>query len=61
MHSYPIHESHILKQARPNGQYVDLLRFIPQTSPVCTTPATPSWVFNSLRIAWVTNIVNFLS
>lgn len=31
-----IHESHDLKQARPYGQYVDLLRF---------TLATPSWDF----------------
>ena len=29
-----IHESRNLKQARPNGQYVDLLRY---------TLATPSW------------------
>ena len=26
MHSFTIHESRNLKQARPNGQYVDLLR-----------------------------------
>ena len=36
MHSLPIHESRNLKQARPNGQYVDLLRY---------TLATPSWDF----------------
>ena len=31
-----IHESRNLKQARPKGQYVDLLRY---------TLATPSWDF----------------
>ena len=36
MHSFTIHESHNLKQARPKGQYVDLLRY---------TLATPSWDF----------------
>ena len=37
MHSFPvIHESRNLKQARPKGQYVDLLR---------NTLATPSWDF----------------
>jgi len=34
MHSFTTHESRNLKQARPNGQYVDLLRY---------TLATPSW------------------
>ena len=36
MHSFTIHESRNLKQARPKGQYVDLLRY---------TLATPSWDF----------------
>ena len=36
MHSLAIHESRNLKQARPSGQYVDLLR---------NTLATPSWDF----------------
>ncbi len=35
MHSFTIHESRNLKQARPKGQYVDLLRY---------TLATPSWL-----------------
>ncbi len=35
MYSRTIHESRKLKQARPIGQYVDLLRD--------NTPATPSW------------------
>ena len=60
MHSYPIHESRNLKQARPNGQYVDLLRFILQTFPVCATLATPSWAFNLERIAHPMHAVNFL-
>ena len=34
MHSLTTHESRNLKQARPKGQYVDLLRY---------TLATPSW------------------
>ena len=34
MHSFTTHESRNLKQARPKGQYVDLLRY---------TLATPSW------------------
>ena len=36
MYSSTIHESRNLKQARPCGQYVDLLRY---------TLATPSWDF----------------
>ena len=36
MHSFTTHESRNLKQARPKGQYVDLLRY---------TLATPSWEF----------------
>ena len=36
MHSFAIHESRNLKQARPKGQYVDLLR---------RALATPSWEF----------------
>ena len=36
-----IHESRNLKQARPNGQYVDLLRFMI----LHFTLATPSWDF----------------
>ncbi len=36
MHSFTIHESRNLKQARPKGQHVDLLRY---------TLATPSWDF----------------
>jgi len=38
MHSFTIHESRNLKQARPKGQYVDLLRYT-------LTLATPSWDF----------------
>ena len=34
-----IHESRNLKQARPHGQYVDLLRY---------TLATPSWNFTEI-------------
>ena len=42
MHSFPvIHESRNLKQARPAGQYVDLLRY---------TLATPSWEFLLINI-----------
>ena len=45
-----IHESRNLKQARPFGQYVDLLRF--------STLATPSWVFTPLKISSLTIFVN---
>ena len=38
---FVIHESRKLKQARPKGQYVDLLR---------RAPATPSWAFSIERI-----------
>ena len=41
MHSFTTHESRNLKQARPKGQYVDLLRY---------TLATPSWDFPNYNI-----------
>ena len=48
-----IHESRDLKQARPFGQYVDLLRLL--------TLATPSWDFTLLKVALFTVFVNDLS
>lgn len=42
MHSFTIHESRNLIQARPKGQYVDLPRY---------TPATPSWEFTGSSLA----------
>ena len=42
MHSFTIHESRNLIQARPKGQYVDLSRY---------APATPSWEFTGSSLA----------
>ncbi len=42
MHSFTIHESRNLKQARPKGQYVDLLRY---------TLATPSWDYINIILS----------
>ena len=52
MYSFAIHESRNLKQARPNGQYVDLLRY---------TLATPSWDFISIILPLSVDSVKHLS
>ena len=51
MHSFTTHESRNLKQARPKGQYVDLLRY---------TLATPSWNYIDSILPLSLTAVKFL-